>query len=68
MMYTFAVKVIADERVLGNLGDLAKRLGITVCALREDHQMLDGYVDPDVLVVGVRTRLEDERNLQDKIG
>ena len=30
--------------------------------------MLDGYVDPDVLVVGVRTRLEDERNWQGKIG
>jgi len=62
MMYTFAARVIADEEVLGPLGDFARRLGTTVCALRDDRQILDGYLDPDVLVFSVRSTVDDGWN------
>jgi len=61
MFYTFAAKVIADEKTLGTFGDLAKKLGINVCARLHDPEVLDGYIDPDILVLGLRTK-ETERH------
>jgi hypothetical protein len=60
MFYTFAAKVIADERILGTFGDFARKLGTTVCARIHDPQIFDGYIDPDILVFGIRTK-ETER-------
>ena len=68
MIYTFAVRAIADEEVIGNLGDFAKKLGTTVCALRDDHQVLDGYRDSNVLVLGLRSRVPDREDWGEQIG
>lgn len=56
MFYTFAAKVIADEKILGTFGELARKLGTTVCAKIHDLQILDGYIDPDILVFGIRAK------------
>ncbi|HUK27406.1 MAG TPA: hypothetical protein VLV31_03195 [Candidatus Acidoferrales bacterium] len=61
MMYTFAARIVAEEEALGAFGDFARKLGTTVCALRDDQEILDGYFDfdPDVLVLSVRSRVND---------
>ena len=62
------MKVIADEKVLGNHGDFARKLGASVCAIRDNPQIFDGYHDPRVLILGLRTKLEAESYGDEKVG
>jgi len=52
MLYTFAILIVADKEMLGNPGDFARKLGITVISSRSDGFgfYLDGYVG-EVLVI-----------------
>jgi hypothetical protein len=61
MFYTFAIRIVADKEILGNPGDFARNLGITVFSSRSDGFgfYLDGYVG-EVLVIMTKDETKEK--------
>ena len=69
MFYTFAIRIIADDKILGNTGDFARKLGIVVNFSRGDEFgfYLDGCVGEEVLATMFRTKIETEERIAGEV-